>query len=189
MFKKFLIEKNFYENEFIFDELNQIDEIYYNSKCKSIYYQNDNSSSKSDTQCVIENINESNYYVEHNDIKYKLFKDITSIHSDNNDLNIILNIPSKHNIVSINKIKLSANINKYVKYINIHYNNNNQIISKNFTNSKIKILDDIKNIMDFPHTEINICVTLDKKALNHVINKNIFVNYSYAILKNKMKFL
>lgn len=141
----------------------------------------------------IENIEEKNYYVQDNEVKYKIFEDISSISKKNNDIELILNIPIENNIISINKIKLSNQLNKYIK--NIYLNVDNKIIinKDEILSNREKLSKIIENkesiIKNSTNKNINLHIILDKNALNHIINKNIFVNYSYAIFKNKVKFL
>lgn len=162
-------------------ENNQIKEIIYGSQ-----KQNNN---------FIENIEEKNYYVQDNEVKYKIFEDISSISKKNNDIELILNIPVENNIISINKIKLSNQLNKYIK--NIYLNIDNKIIinkdemigNREKLSTIIESKEKVNIIKSLTNKNINLHIILDKNALNHIINKNIFVNYSYAIFKNKVKFI
>lgn len=143
---------------------------------------------------IIENIDDKNYYVQDNEVKYKIFEDISSILKNDKYLEIVLKIPIENNILSINKIKFSNKINKYIK--NIYLNIDNKVTIKNediFESKKIlsKIIkyDKTEHIINCSlYKNIDIHIILDKDALNYIMNKNIFVNYSYVIFKNKIKF-
>jgi hypothetical protein len=143
----------------------------------------------------IENIEEKNYYLQDNEVKYKIFEDISSISKINNDIELILNIPIENNIISINKIKLSNRLNKYIKNIYLNIDEKIIITKDEIIGNKENLLKIIErkqkenSINNLSNKNINIHIILDKNALNHIINKNIFVNYSYAIFKNKVKFL
>lgn len=143
----------------------------------------------------IENIEEKNYYLQENEVKYKIFEDISSISKNNNNIELILNIPIEKNIISINKIKLSSQLNKHIKNIYLNINNKmiinkDEMIGNKEKLSKIIERKEKENIINSSiNKNINLHIIFDKNALNHIINKNIFVNYSYAILKNKIKFI
>lgn len=145
------------------------------------------------TDGIIENIDEKNYYVQDNEVKYKIFDEISSISKINNSIELILNIPTENNILSINKIKLSNKLNKYIEdvYLNIDDKiilKKDEIIRNNNKPTKITKSSNKENINCILGKNVNLHIILNKDALNHVINKNIFVNYSYAIFKNKLKF-
>lgn len=185
-----LIKEKFNEFDFDFEKkservLSSIENIYKNQIQK--YKHNID---------LIENIEETNYYVQDNEVKYKIFEDISTISKKkNNDIELILNIPIENNIISINKIKLSNQLNKYIK--NIYLNIDDKIIIKkdelNINKEKLSKIIKYKekdNIINSSiNKNINLHIVIDKKALNYIINKNIFVNYSYAIFKNKIKFI
>ena len=144
---------------------------------------------------LIEYVDDINYNIQTNEIKYKIFKDISSINVKNDNLELILNLPVAHNVISINKIKLSKDINKFLKDIYLVIDNHIVITKDEIFGSKehfLKIIaykfnESVVNcLMD---KNVDICIILHKDALNHVMNKNIFVNYSFAISKNKIKFL
>ena len=145
----------------------------------------------SDESSIIELVDDKkNYTVYENEVKYKIFEDISSISKGVcGDLELILDIPYEHNVVSINKIKISNGLSKYIK--NVYMMLGEKIIMTKEelinTNNKIKIMRDNKNTNDYHN--INLSIILDKDSLNHIVNKNIFVNYSYTILKNKLKFI
>lgn len=150
---------------------------------------------KKQNTCLIENINNENYNIYDNEIKYKIFQDISLITKNNNNLELVLNIPSKNNILSINKIKFSDKLNKYIKDIYLKINNNkinkDVILGIVNNNKSLKIIENIynNNIINYStNTNIDLYIVLDKNALNYIINKNIFINYSYIIYKNKLKF-
>jgi hypothetical protein len=143
---------------------------------------------------LIENIDDKNYYVQNNEVKYKIFEDISYISKNDKHLELILKIPIENNILSINKIKLSNQINKFI--FDIFLNIDNKIIIKKeeifeYKEKLSKIIESEKreNIINCSQEKnINLHIILNKDALNYIINKNIFVNYSYVIFKNKIKF-
>jgi hypothetical protein len=143
---------------------------------------------------LIENIDDKNYYVQDNEVKYKIFEDISSISKNNEHLELVLKIPTENNIISINKIKLSNQINKFIIniFLNIddkHIIKKEEIFECKKKLSKIIECEQKNNIINCSlEKNINLHIILDKDALNYIINKNIFVNYSYAIFKNKIKF-
>ena len=145
---------------------------------------------------LVENIDDNNYNTEINEIKYKIFDDISSISNNSDNLELILTLPTEYNIISINKIKLSDKLNKYVK--NIYLIADDQIIismDKLFNinkEQKTKIIKQKQNnsqINNIIGKNINLHIILDKDSINHIINKNIFVNYSFIVIKNKFKYL
>lgn len=145
----------------------------------------------------IEEIDDNNYNLCEQEVKYKIFEDISSVSKKNNVLEIVLNIPIDNNILSINKIKLSNKINKYIKDIFICIDDEKILTQKDFTDNKTlqhssKFTEYIscdKIINCECDKNITLHILLDNFVINKIINKNIFVNYSFAILKNKQKFL
>ena len=143
---------------------------------------------------LIENIDDENYYVQDNEVKYKIFEDISYISKNDNHIELILKIPIENNILSINKIKLSNQINKFI--FDIFLNIDNKVIIKKEEIfeckeklSKIIECEKRENIINCSQEKnINLHIILNKDAFNYIINKNIFVNYSYVIFKNKNKF-
>ena len=142
----------------------------------------------------IENIDDKNYYIQDNEVKYKIFEDISFISKNENHLELVLKIPIENNILSINKIKLSNQINKFIKNIYLNIDDKvtikkEEIFKYSDTVSKKFEYEQRDNIINCSHAKnINLHIVLDKNALNYIINKNIFINYSYAIFKNKIKF-
>jgi hypothetical protein len=150
------------------------------------------SESFSDEMNIIELVDDKNYAVYENDVKYKIFEDISSISKSScGEIELVLDIPYEHNIVSINKIKLSNELGKFVK--NIYMMTGKKVImtKEQILNDTNKLLKIKENINSDCSDGYGIClhIILDKDSLNHIINKNIFVNYSYAVLKNKLKFV
>lgn len=195
MMSNLLIKENFDEFNLDYEKNNTItpteenkqntlNKNYYNKKYNQYLNQDNN---------FIENIDDTDYYVQNNEVKYKIFEDISSISKNDESIELILNIPIENNIISINKIKLSNKLNKFIK--NIYLNIDNKIIIKkeeifesNETLSKIIENKNKNNIIKYlMDKNINLHIILEKNALNYIINKNIFVNYSYAIFKNKLK--
>lgn len=131
---------------------------------------------------IIEHINGENYMLYENEVKYKIFEDINSISKKNNIIELQLNIP--HNIISINKIKIPKQINKFVEDTFIC--NGHEIIKldENYFNSNTT-----NKIIYNQHKNIKLYIYLNTQTINKMINKSIFINYSYAIFKNKIKFI
>lgn len=193
MMSNLLIKENFDEFNLDYEKNNTItptkenkqntlNKNYYNKKYNQYLNQDNN---------FIENIDDTDYYVQNNEVKYKIFEDISSISKNDESIELILNIPIENNIISINKIKLSNKLNKFIK--NIYLNIDNKIIIKKeeiFESNETlsKIIENKNNIIKYlMDKNINLHIILEKNALNYIINKNIFVNYSYAIFKNKLK--
>ena len=147
---------------------------------------------------LIEEIDDNNYNLYDQEIKYKIFEDISSVSKKNNSIELILDIPIDDNTISINKIKLSSELNKYINDIyvcvddekiishidsnqNSNSNGSQSTIAKHILNEKIINCQHNKNI--------TLHILLKNNVINKIINKNIFVNYSFAIIKNKIKFI
>ena len=131
---------------------------------------------------IIEHINDENYILYENEVKYKIFEDINSISKKNNIIELQLNIP--HNIISINKIKIPNQINKFIEDIFIC--NGHEIIKldEKYFNSNTT-----NKIIYNQHENIKLYIYFNTQVINKMINKSIFINYSYAIFKNKVKFI
>ena len=86
---------------------------------------------------LIEEIDDTNYYLYEHEIKYKIFKDISSISKKNNMIELILDIPIDNSIISINKIKLSNTLNKYINDIFVCIDGEKIITYKDFFNKNI----------------------------------------------------
>lgn len=146
---------------------------------------------------LIEQIDDKYCTLYEQEIKYKIFEDTTLINKKDDILELILKIPLNDNIISINKIKLSNKLNKYIKDIHINIKgekiiaNKNIINEKNNSDSKIYIEPNSihKTISCDNNKNITLCIFLKKNIINKIINKNIFINYSFIILKNKVKFI
>ena len=190
MLSNFLIQDKFSE----FDELNSSN-------------QNQNQNQKSNKNVVlqvedkyssnlIEQIDDKNYNSYEQEVAYKIFEDISSISKKNNMIELILEIPIDNNILFINKIKLSNKINEYIKdiYVCINgdiiiskddfinkQNDSSKLIKNTFSSKKIINCQNVKNV--------NLHIFLSTNIINKIINKTIFINYSYTVLKNKVKFI
>lgn len=194
MLSNFLIRDRF--EEFDFNSIQEQENILLNKinyLCLNTNYSNE----------LIEEINDdTNYNMYHQEIKYKIFEDISSVIKKNNMIELVLDIPIGDNIISINKIKLSNKLNKYIKDIFVYDGDEKIITQKDFfmsTNdcklsspsqtqlTKIISLEKIINCRDKKNLTLHIL--LEDNVINKIINKNIFVNYSFTILKNKNKFL
>ena len=150
----------------------------------------------------IEEINDDkNYNLYEQEINYKIFEDISSVSKKNNMIELVLNIPIDNSIISINKIKLSNKLNKYIKNIYVCADDEKIITNKDFLNSNssnsetsspIKFTKHISSqkIINCQYNKnITLHVLLSNNVINKIINKNIFVNYSFAIFKPKLKFI
>ena len=189
MLSNFLIHDKFTEFD-LYSEQDQEKKILNKINC---LYSYDNYSNE-----LIEEIDDNNYTSYEQEIKYKIFKDISSISKKNNTIELTLNIPLDDNIISINKIKLSSSLNKYIKDIYVcvdkekiitykDFFNNSQNITHSTTFAKHISSDKIINCQC--NKNITLHIILKDNIINKIINKNIFVNYSFAIFKNKMKFI
>ena len=147
---------------------------------------------------LIEEIDDSNYNLYEHEIKYKIFEDISSISKKNNIIELVLDIPIGDNIISINKIKLSNTLNKYITNIFVCVDGEKIITHKDFLNKMInniqsstfyKQISTDKVINCRSSKNITLHILLKDNVINKIINKNIFVNYSFAIFKNKQKFI
>lgn len=81
---------------------------------------------------LIEEIDDSNYNLYEHEIKYKIFQDISSISKKNNMIELILDISIDDGIMSINKIKLSNTLNKYINDIFVCVDGEKIITHKDF---------------------------------------------------------
>lgn len=193
MLSNFLIHDRF--NEFDFNSiqeqenklLNKINYLYLDTN----YYNE-----------LIEINDDTDYNLYLQEIKYKIFEDISSVIKKNNMIELVLDIPINDNIISINKIKLSNKLNKYIKDIFVYDDDekiitqkdflisiNNYNLSSTFQNQFTKIISTNKIINCKHKKNLTLHILLEDNVINKIINKNIFVNYSFAILKNKNKFL
>ena len=138
---------------------------------------------------ILEHIDDSEYNIKEQEIKYKIFDDISSITKQNENIEIILDIPKNSQIISINKIKLSKNINNFVNDIYISLNNKKITKEKIYKNNLNEYL--INNKLDNNsfkcHNNISLHIIINSNSFNEIINNNIYVTYSYANYKNKNK--
>jgi len=185
MWSKLLIKDNFEEYD-----LNSNQEKSILNKINSLYSM-DNYSNE-----LIEEIDDNNYNLYDHEIKYKIFEDISSVTKKNNIIELVLNIPVDENIISINKIKLSNKLNKYIEDIFVCVDGDKIITHKDFSNeSNFQTLTFSQKITSNKiincqlNKNITLHILLKNNVINQIINKNIFVNYSFAILKNKLKFI
>lgn len=185
MLSKFLIKDDFMEYDFNSEHektlLNKI-----NCLCSLNDYSNE----------LIEEIDDNNYNLYDHEIKYKIFEDISSVTRKNNTIELILDIPIDNNVISINKIKLSNKLNKYIKDIFVCIGDEKVITYKDFSNKNNnqtttfpQQISSEKIINCQFNKNITLHILLKNKIINKIINKNIFVNYSFAIFKNKIKFI
>lgn len=128
---------------------------------------------------IIESINDNNnYLLKENEKKYKIFEDISYINNHDRHLELILDLPINLKINSINKIKFSNKIKNYIEKIFISVNKKEVISDINSIN-----LLNIHNV-----NELELHIILRKNAINHLLNQNIYITYSYIDSKPKLKF-
>ena len=193
MLSNFLIQDKFTEFDFDTegDQVKNQEKMLLN-KINYLYSTNEYSNE------LIEEIDDSNYNLYEHEIKYKIFEDISSISKKNNMIELVLDIPIGDSIISINKIKLSNTLNKYIIDIFVCVDGEKIITHKDFL-SKIdnniqsstftKQISTEKVINCQYNKNITLHILLKNNIINKIINKNIFVNYSFAIYKNKQKFI
>ena len=157
------------------------------------------------TNELIEEIDDNNYNSYDQEIKYKIFKDINSVSKKDNMIELVLNIPNNNSIISINKIKFSNKLNKYITDIYVCVGDKKIIVYKDFlnlttetaetsetseTSSKFtKYISSQKIINCQYNKNITLHIIFKNNTINKIINKNIFINYSFAIFKSKLKFM
>ena len=162
MLSNLLIKETFDEFNLDYEKLNQ------NPLKKQIFLQNQN-------QSLIENIDGENYIIQDNEIKYKIFEDISSISKSKDNFELILNIPLSNRIISINKIKLSNGLNKFVKDIYLNIDDKIIIIKEEIFGENKKILkffdqEKKSNIINYlTNMNINLHIILEKEALNYIM--------------------
>lgn len=194
MLSNFLIQDKF--SEFDFDSVQEQKTHLLN---KISYLQSTNEYSNE----LIEEIDDNNYNLYEQEINYKIFEDISSVVKKNNMIELVLDIPIDNSIISINKIKLSNKLNKYIKDIYVCADDEKIITNKDFLNSMssnsessnsesskfTKHISSEKIINCKYNKNITLHVLLSNNVINKIINKNIFVNYSFANFKPKLKFI
>ncbi len=148
--------------------------------------------------CLIEHVEEYDYLTKEQEIKYKIFDDISSVtKNSNNKIELIIAIPKSSDILTINKIKLSKSIKKYIFDIFITLDNETILTKENLYTTKLSLADDIdelyenkfEKIIDCSRGEISIHIILEPQSINNIINNNIYISYSFINFKNKFKFL
>lgn len=150
---------------------------------------------------LIGEIDDENCKLLDQEIKYKIFEDISSVSKKNNMIELVLDIPVDNSIISINKIKLSNKLNKYIRDIYVCVGNEKIITHKDFTDQNqnqnqnqesstkfTKHISSQKTINCQCSKNITLHILLANNVINKIINKNIFVNYSFVIFKPKLKF-
>jgi hypothetical protein len=139
---------------------------------------------KKNVSGIIEYINEEEYDIKEQEIKYKIFEDISAVTKNVNSIELIITLPKINQITSINKIRFSKNINNYIKDIYVTQNNKKIFEKEELLNSKSE-----KNNIRYPsNKQINLHLIIEPVGLNTIINKNIYISYSYITLKNKIKY-
>lgn len=145
---------------------------------------------------IIEHVEEHNYLIKDEELKYKIFDDISSIVKNKNEkIELIINIPKSSDIMKINKIKLSKNIKQFIFDIFVSLDNKiiltkENLYNKQFIFNKINS-NEINNFkyIDCSKGSINIHIILEPNSINEIINNNIYINFSFISYKNKIKFL
>ena len=197
MLSNFLIQDEFLEFDFDTDK-NQFKNQIKNQEKMLLNKINYLCSTNEYSNELIEGVDDSNYNLYEHEIKYKIFEDISSISKNNNIIELILDIPIGDSIISINKIKLSNILNKYITNIFICVDGEKIITHKDFLskiNNNMQPATFTKHISSEKVINCQYCknitlhILLKNNIINKIINKNIFINYSYAIFKNKQKFI
>ncbi len=148
---------------------------------------------------IIEHVEDKNYLIKEQEIKFKIFDDISSVTKNkDNKLELILTIPKSTDIMTINKIKLSKNIKKFIFDIYVSVGddivlNRECIYNQNIILSSINVfekdlLETNKNYIDCTKGSIQIHIILEPNSINEIINNSIYVNYSFVNYKSKVKF-
>jgi hypothetical protein len=144
----------------------------------------------------IDDNKQQDYIVNEHEQKYKIFDNISSvIKNKDNNIELVINVPKTGDILSINKIKLSKNIKKYINTIFISLDNNkivsqNEIYNKKFNFNKLRNINNLMmNIIDCSKGEVNIHIILEPNSINEIINNYIYIVFSYINFKNKVKFM
>ena len=158
---------------------------------KLLFYQIDNSNS------IIEHVEEQNYLIKDQELKYKIFDDISSVTKNFNDkIELIINIPKSSDIMTINKIKLSKNIKQFIFDIFVSLNDKIIMNKDNLYNKQMILCKKINyeecnesNYIDCSKGSVNIHIVLEPNSINEIINNNIYINFSFINYKNKIKFL
>jgi hypothetical protein len=192
MLSNFLIQDKFLEFDFNFDSV-QEQKIHLLNKIS--YLQSINEYSNE----LIEEIDDNTYNLYDHEIKYKIFEDINSVTKKDDKIELVLDIPIDDNIISINKIKVSNKLNKYIKDIYVCVEDEKIITYKDFFNSisnnselsqKLTKHISTQKIINCQYKKnITLHIILSNNIINKIINKYIFVNYSFVIFKPKLKFL
>lgn len=152
-----------------------------------------------DSKSIIEHVEEKDYLIKDQELKYKIFDDISSVvKNKSNKIELIIDIPKSSDIMTINKIKLSKNIKQFIFDIFVSVNNKVILNRENLYNKKMifnnKIYNDFNNINDNNYIDcskgtVDIHIILEPNSINEIINNNIYINFSFVNYKNKIKFL
>jgi len=128
---------------------------------------------------MIEYINNEEYIIKEQEEKFNIFDDITYVNKNkNNELELVINIKKRSDLLSINKIKLSNNIKNYIK--KIYLSINDRIIINDLFN------DESSNTY-YMEDDIALSIIIDSVNLNNIMNTNIYILFSYINYKNKVK--
>jgi len=166
-FNDYYSKVNLYNENEISDEIS--DEI--NNEIKNF--------NKTKISNMIEYINNEEYIIKEQEEKFNIFDDIAYMNKNkNNELELVINIKKRSDLLSINKIKLSNNIKNYIKKIFLSIND------------KV-IIDDLLNSENlnscYIESDVNLSIVIDSVNLNDIMNTNIYILFSYINYKNKVK--
>ena len=120
---------------------------------------------------IIEHIEETNYLVKEQELKYKIFDDISSvIKNKNNKIELVINIPESGDIVTINKIKLSKSIKEFIFDIFVTINDTiiltqDDLYYKKINFSNISNNFNDSNIIDCSRGKVNIHIILEPNSI------------------------
>jgi hypothetical protein len=172
------------ENSNAFKNSSENYEEYYNNKIRK--YKNKNYNIESNINNCIEYIDDIDTNTHYEEIKYKIFDDLTHIIKNENNIELIINIPNTYELLSIIKIRLSKKITSYIKDIYVKQNKEIILTKNKLLNINIK---DINNVINNTSGELNLYITIEPNSLNHIINSNIYILFLFVNRKNKIKFL
>ena len=144
-------------------------------------------SEENDTS-IIEHIDDKNYKKCEHEIKYKIFEDINAVSKKGDNIELILTLPIEHNIISINKIKISKKVKNFINDIYLCIDNQ-ILLTKDDLYNQINNNEKISKIIYKSNNIINLHILLNRSAMNYIVNKDIFINYSYLMNKNKIKYI
>jgi len=177
-----------YNNTYPLSALDNINyKEYYNNKIKSYKIKKYIIES---TVNNVEYINNIEYNTEVEEIKYKILDDITYITKNRNNIELVITLPNNYEYLSIVKIKLSKEINNYIKDIYIKKNNEIVLTKDKLLDIKVKNINNLINNSNNQINnveELNLHIIIEKNSLNYIINSYIYILFSFVNIKNKIK--